>query len=79
MSRDEMAAALLDVAEGRLPRDRLALKCLYEDMQVCDWHRRYLVGLRLHCITCWRLQCSPKQGSWPWCQLWLPTLCLSAA
>ncbi|KAF8065950.1 Ycf3-interacting protein 1 [Scenedesmus sp. PABB004] len=33
VSRDEMAAALLDVAEGRVPRDRLALKCLVEDMQ----------------------------------------------
>lgn len=32
MSRDEMSAALLDVAEGRIPRDRLALKCLLEDM-----------------------------------------------
>lgn len=27
-----MAAALLDVAEGRVPKDRLALKCLYEEM-----------------------------------------------
>jgi hypothetical protein len=35
VSRDEMAAALLDVAEGRVPRDRLALKCLLEEMQVC--------------------------------------------
>lgn len=34
MSRDEMAAALLEVAEGRVPKDRLALKCLLEDMQV---------------------------------------------
>lgn len=34
MSRDEMAAALLEVAEGRIPKDRLALKCLLEDMQV---------------------------------------------
>lgn len=33
VSRDEMAAALLDVAEGRIPKDRLALKCLLEDMQ----------------------------------------------
>jgi hypothetical protein len=33
VSRDEMAAALLEVAEGRVPRDRLALKCLLEDMQ----------------------------------------------
>jgi hypothetical protein len=29
-----MAAALLEVAEGRVPKDRLALKCLLEDMQV---------------------------------------------
>jgi hypothetical protein len=34
VSRDEMAAALLEVADGRIPRDRLALKCLLEDMQV---------------------------------------------
>ena len=27
-----MAAALAAVAEGRIPKDRLALKCLYEDM-----------------------------------------------
>jgi hypothetical protein len=27
-----MAAALLDVAEGRVPKDRLALKCLIEEM-----------------------------------------------
>jgi hypothetical protein len=26
VSRDEMAAALLDVAEGRVPKDRIALK-----------------------------------------------------
>jgi hypothetical protein len=32
VSRDEMAAALLDVAEGRVPKDRLALKCLIEEM-----------------------------------------------
>jgi hypothetical protein len=32
VSRDEMAAALLEVAEGRVPKDRLALKCLLEDM-----------------------------------------------
>jgi hypothetical protein len=33
VSRDEMASALLDVAEGRVPKDRLALKCLLEEMQ----------------------------------------------
>jgi len=32
VSRDEMAAALLEVAEGRVPKDRLALKCLYEEV-----------------------------------------------
>ncbi len=32
VSRDEMAAALLEVAEGRVPRDRIALKCVYEEM-----------------------------------------------
>lgn len=32
VSRDEMAAALDEVAAGRVPTDRLALKCLYEDM-----------------------------------------------
>jgi hypothetical protein len=37
VSRDEMAAALLEVAEGRVPKDRLALKCLLEDMQVGGW------------------------------------------
>jgi hypothetical protein len=26
VSRDEMAAALLEVAEGRVPKDRIALK-----------------------------------------------------
>ncbi len=35
MSRDEMAAALLEVAEGRLPKDRVALKCVYEEMS--EW------------------------------------------
>jgi len=32
VSRDEMAAALEEVASGKIPRDRLALKCLYDDM-----------------------------------------------
>ncbi|KAF5839315.1 hypothetical protein DUNSADRAFT_1092 [Dunaliella salina] len=35
VSRDEMAAALMDVAEGRLPKDRIALKCLHEE--VINW------------------------------------------
>jgi len=35
VSRDEMAAALMDVAEGRLPKDRIALKCLHEE--VVNW------------------------------------------
>ena len=29
MSRDEMAAALVDVAEGRLPKDRISLKWVW--------------------------------------------------
>lgn len=32
MSRDEMAAVLMEIAEGRVPKDRIALKCLYDDM-----------------------------------------------
>jgi hypothetical protein len=32
VSRDEMAAALDDVAAGRVPKDRIALKCLFEEM-----------------------------------------------
>eukprot|EP00877_Chromochloris_zofingiensis_P009737 jgi/Chrzof1/5016/Cz15g08190.t1_Y3IP1[v5.2] len=32
VSRDEMAVALMEVAEGRIPKDRVALKCLYEEM-----------------------------------------------
>ena len=32
MSRDEMAGALVEVAEGRVPKDRIALKCLHDDM-----------------------------------------------
>jgi hypothetical protein len=35
VSRDEMAVALMDVAEGRVPLDRIALKCLLEEMQ--EW------------------------------------------
>ncbi len=27
-----MATALLEVAEGRIPKDRLALKCLWEEI-----------------------------------------------
>jgi hypothetical protein len=27
-----MAIALMEVAEGRMPRDRIALKCVYDDM-----------------------------------------------
>ncbi|GBF87399.1 ycf3-interacting protein, chloroplastic [Raphidocelis subcapitata] len=33
VSRDEMAAALDDVSSGRIPKDRLALKCLVEEMR----------------------------------------------
>lgn len=32
VSRDEMAVALLDVAEGRVPKDRIALRCLHEEI-----------------------------------------------
>ncbi|MEW5314655.1 MAG: hypothetical protein WDW38_006131 [Sanguina aurantia] len=32
VSRDEMASALLEVAEGRVPKDRIALRCLYEEI-----------------------------------------------
>lgn len=32
VSRDEMAVALMEVAEGRVPKDRIALKCLHEEI-----------------------------------------------
>ncbi|EFJ40350.1 hypothetical protein VOLCADRAFT_121729, partial [Volvox carteri f. nagariensis] len=32
VSRDEMAAALVDIGEGRIPNDRIALKCLHDEM-----------------------------------------------
>lgn len=32
MSRDEMAQALIEVGEGRVPNDRIALKCLHDEM-----------------------------------------------
>lgn len=32
-SRDEMAAALVDVSEGRIPKDRIALRALYTDLR----------------------------------------------
>ena len=32
-SRDEMAAALVDVSEGRIPKDRIALRALYTDLK----------------------------------------------
>lgn len=32
MSRDELAAALQEVAEGRIPKDRLALRELAREM-----------------------------------------------
>lgn len=35
VSRDEMASALMDVAEGRIPKDRIALKCLRDE--VAGW------------------------------------------
>ncbi len=34
-SRDEMAAALVDVSEGRIPKDRIALRALYTDLK--EW------------------------------------------
>lgn len=34
-SRDEIAAALVDVSEGRLPKDRIALRELYRE--IMDW------------------------------------------
>eukprot|EP00195_Chlamydomonas_chlamydogama_P008107 CAMPEP_0202901922 /NCGR_PEP_ID=MMETSP1392-20130828/15337_1 /ASSEMBLY_ACC=CAM_ASM_000868 /TAXON_ID=225041 /ORGANISM="Chlamydomonas chlamydogama, Strain SAG 11-48b" /LENGTH=268 /DNA_ID=CAMNT_0049588581 /DNA_START=39 /DNA_END=845 /DNA_ORIENTATION=+ len=35
VSRDEMAAALTEVAEGRIPKDRIALRCLHEE--ITNW------------------------------------------
>lgn len=35
VSRDEMACALVEVAEGRVPKDRIALRCLHEE--VTEW------------------------------------------
>ncbi|KAG2447736.1 hypothetical protein HYH02_007196 [Chlamydomonas schloesseri] len=32
VSRDEMAQALVEVGEGRVPNDRIALKCLHDEM-----------------------------------------------
>lgn len=32
VTRAEMAAALVDVIEGRIPNDRIALKVLWEEM-----------------------------------------------
>lgn len=32
VSRDEVAAALVEVAEGRVPKDRVALRELHRDM-----------------------------------------------
>ncbi|KXZ44888.1 hypothetical protein GPECTOR_61g841 [Gonium pectorale] len=32
VSRDEMAAALVEIGEGRIPNDRIALKCLHDEM-----------------------------------------------
>lgn len=34
-SRDEIAAALVEVAEGRLPKDRIALRELYRE--IMEW------------------------------------------
>lgn len=35
MSRDEMALALMDVSEGRIPKDRIALRELTREMN--EW------------------------------------------
>lgn len=35
VSRDEMAAVVTEVAEGRIPKDRIALKCLFDEMK--EW------------------------------------------
>lgn len=35
VSRDEMAAALVDVTEGRVPLDRIALRCLHDE--IIEW------------------------------------------
>jgi hypothetical protein len=50
VSRDEMASALVEVAEGRVPKDRIALKCLYEEIQ--SWwgaaETFFLLCVRVH-------------------------------
>lgn len=71
VSRDEMAAALLEVAEGRVPKDRLALKCLLEDMQVraaaagnsnatrCSTvHLKVCMGFHNDCVGCMPMVCT---------------------
>ena len=35
VSRDEMAAALMEVSEGRIPADRIALRELHRE--ICSW------------------------------------------
>lgn len=37
MSRDEMAAALMEVVDGRLPKDRIALRELYNEILGWPW------------------------------------------
>lgn len=32
VSHDEMAAALVEIGEGRIPNDRIALKCLHDEI-----------------------------------------------
>ena len=37
MSRDEMAAALMEVVDGRIPKDRIALRELYNEIITWPW------------------------------------------
>jgi hypothetical protein len=37
VSRDEMAAALMEVVDGRLPKDRIALRELYNEILGWPW------------------------------------------
>ena len=37
MTRDEMAAALMEVVDGRVPKDRIALRELYREISSWPW------------------------------------------
>lgn len=37
VSRDEMAAALMEVVDGRIPKDRIALRELYNEIANWPW------------------------------------------